>query len=96
MLPARVASSQGVAVVVTHGLVGWGLCGLTMSVGMKVTTLEAALILHAVAAPVIFTALSLIYFRRFGSWSPLRTAAAFLGVVVAMDVCRRTPHRAKL
>ena len=53
---------------------------------MKVTTLEAALILHALAAPVIFAALSLIYFRRLDSWSPLRTAAAFLGIVVVMDV----------
>jgi hypothetical protein len=35
---------------------------------------------------VIFTALSLIYFRRQGSWAPLRAAAAFLGVVVVMDV----------
>ena len=86
MLSARVASTKGVAVAVTHGLVGWVLCGATMSVGMKVTTLEAALILHALAAPVIFTALSLVYFHRLGSWSPLCTAAAFLGVVVVMDV----------
>jgi hypothetical protein len=75
-----------VAVVVTHAFVGWALCGVTMGVGMKVTTLEGALILHALAAPVIFTALSLVYFRRLGSWSPLRTAAAFLGVVVVMDI----------
>lgn len=57
-----------------------------MSVGMKVTTLQAALILHALAAPVIFTSLSLVYFHRVGSWSPLRTAAAYLSVVVVMDV----------
>lgn len=86
MLSARVASTKTVAVAVTHGLVGWVLCGVTMSVGMKLTTLEGALILHALAAPVIFTALSLVYFHRLGSWSPLRTAAAFLGVVVVMDV----------
>ena len=53
---------------------------------MKVTTLEAALILHALAAPVIFTAVSLVYFQRLRAWSPLRTAAAFLAVVVTMDV----------
>jgi len=86
MLSARVASTKGIAVVVAHGLVGWVWCGATMSVGMKVTTLEAALILHAVAAPIIFTTLSLVYFRRLGPWSPLRTAATFLGVVVVMDV----------
>jgi hypothetical protein len=86
MLSAKVTAIKGTAVVVTHGLIGWGLCGVTMSVVMKVTTLESALIFHAIAAPVIFTALSLAYFRRFGSWSPLRTAAAFLGVVAFMDV----------
>jgi len=81
-----VVSTKGAAVAVTHGLVGWVLCAATMSVGMKVTTLESALILHAFAAPVIFTALSLVYFHRGGSWSPLRTAAVFVGVVVVMDV----------
>jgi hypothetical protein len=86
MRSAKVTSIKDAGVVVAHGLMGWGLCGMTMGVGMKVTTLESALILHAIAAPVIFTVLSLIYFHRFGSWSPLRTAAAFLGVVVVMDV----------
>jgi hypothetical protein len=53
---------------------------------MKVTTVETALILHAFAAPVVFTALSLVYFRRLGSCAPPRTATVFLGVVVAMNV----------
>jgi hypothetical protein len=86
MLSVRGASTSGIAIVIAHGLVGWVLCGVTMSVGMKVTTLETALIVHALAAPVIFTALSLLYFHRSGSWSPLRAAAAFLAVVVVMDV----------
>lgn len=71
MLSAKGASITSTAIVVAHGLVGWVLCGVTMGVGMKVTTLEAALVLHALAAPVIFTALSLDYFHRLGSWSPL-------------------------
>jgi len=86
MPSARVASVKGIVVVVTHGLVGWVLCAATMGVGMKVATLETALVTHAVAAPIIFTALSLVYFHRMDSWSPLRTASAFLGVVVSMDV----------
>ena len=83
---ATVASVKEGAVVVANGLVGWALCGATMGVGMRVFSLEAALILHAFAAPVVFAALSFVYFRRLGSWSPLRTASAFLGVVVVMDV----------
>jgi len=86
MVSGRVASTKGAAVAVVHGLVGWVLCGVTMGVGMRVTTLKTALILHALAAPLIFTALSLVYSRRPGSWSPLRTAATFLGVVIVMDV----------
>lgn len=85
MPSARVASIKGAAVAVTHGVVGWALCGATMSVGMRLTSLETALLLHALAAPVIFTAIALVYFHRFGSWSPLGTAATFLGVVVVMD-----------
>jgi hypothetical protein len=57
-----------------------------MGVGMKVTTLENALITHAIAVPVIFTCLSLVYFRRSSACSPLCTAGVFLGVVVTMDV----------
>jgi hypothetical protein len=37
-------------------------------------------------ALVIFTCLSPVYFRRSMAWSPLRTAAVFLGVVAVMDV----------
>jgi membrane associated rhomboid family serine protease len=77
---------RDVSAAVAHGLVGWALCGVTIGVGMKLTTPETTLIIHAIAAPVIFTCLSLVYFRRPIAWSPLRTAAVFLGVVVVMDV----------
>jgi membrane associated rhomboid family serine protease len=77
---------RDVSAAVAHGLVGWALCGVTIGVGMKLTTPETTLIIHAIAAPVIFTCLSLVYFRRSIAWSPLRTAAVFLGVVVVMDV----------
>ncbi len=49
-----------------------------MGVGMRVATLQTALVAHALAAPLIFTGFSFVYFRRFGHWSPLRAAAAFL------------------
>jgi len=78
--------TKEVAVVMALGLVGWALCGATIGVGMMVTTHETTLIVHAIAAPVIFAALSLAYFRRSGAWPPLRAAIAFLSVVVAMDV----------
>jgi hypothetical protein len=74
-----------VAVAVVYGLVGWILCGATMGVGMKIAGLRTALIVHALAAPGIFAALSFSYFYRPDSWPPFRAATIFLGVVVAMD-----------
>jgi len=84
--PKKPATLKSIVIVVAHGLVGWGLCGATMGVGMAVTTLEHALIIHAIAAPVLFAVVSLVYFRHFRLWSPLRTATAFLGVVITMDL----------
>ena len=77
---------KATAITVAHGLLGWALCGATMGIGMAATTIENALIVHALAAPLIFFTLSLVYFRHFAYWSPLRAASAFLGVVVSMDV----------
>jgi len=74
------------AVTVIYGLAGWALCGATMGMAMKAATLETALIVHAVAAPCIFTGLSLHYFHRSTAWSPIQAAATFLCVVILMDV----------
>jgi hypothetical protein len=77
--------AKSVGIVVVHALAGWTLCGATMFAGMAVTTPARALVIHDVAAPLIFAAVSWVYFRRAGSWSPLSAASAFVGVVVAMD-----------
>lgn len=85
MRSAKTALKNGLVTTIAYGVVGWALCGVMMGLGIKLATLEIALIAHAVAAPLIFVALSLMYFRRFGCWSPLLTAAVFLGVVVILD-----------
>lgn len=54
---------------------------------MAVTTLKHALLIHALAAPVIFSALAFLYFRRFHWLTPLRTAVIFLAVIIVMDFC---------
>jgi hypothetical protein len=77
--------AKSIGIAVAHALVGWTLCGATMFAGMAVTTLSWALAIHAVAAPIIFAAVSWVCFRRSGTWSPLSAASAFVGVVVAMD-----------
>jgi hypothetical protein len=72
-------------VIGAAGFVGWMLCFVTMGVGMAVLSLDSALAVHAVAAPVIFAAVSAVYFARFGYTSPLATASVFVGFVISMD-----------
>jgi hypothetical protein len=79
-------NASKIAIVLAHALTGWALCAATMGIGMAVVSLDQALIIHAILAPVFFAGVSLIYFSRFHFTTPLQTAAIFLGVVVAMDV----------
>src|SRR5689334_12250285 len=74
-----------ILILLAHALVGWALCAATMGIGMAVTTLNGALIIHAIAAPIFFGGISLIYFRKFNYTTPLQTASFFLVFVVAMD-----------
>ncbi|MCJ7825195.1 MAG: hypothetical protein MUP44_09870 [Anaerolineales bacterium] len=74
-----------VSVILVLGILGWALCGAIMFVGMAVTDLQTALIVHAIGAPIIFTLISLFYFTRFKYTSPLQTAIAFFGIVILMD-----------
>jgi len=77
--------ARSALVFVLHGLVGWALCAATMGIGMATVGLQTALVVHAVAAPIIFAAVSWLYFTRSASSGPLATAAGFLGIVVFMD-----------
>jgi hypothetical protein len=74
-----------VLVVLGFAFIGWALCAATMGVGMAATSLSNALVIHAVAAPLFFAGISLVYFWRFGYTTPLQTAGLFLAFVVAMD-----------
>jgi len=74
-----------IAIILLHAFVGWALCAATIGIGMAVTTLNTALLVHAIAAPVFFTLVSLVYFRRFNYTTPLMTAIIFTAFVVGMD-----------
>jgi hypothetical protein len=54
---------------------------------MAVTSLQTALIVHAVGAPIFFFAVSTVYFGRFAYTTPLQTAFAFTGFVMLVDSC---------
>ena len=74
-----------IAIILAHAFVGWMLCAATMGIGMAVTSLGSALIVHAIAAPIFFAGISLVYFRKFNYTSPLKTALIFIAFVIAMD-----------
>ena len=74
------------SVITGHAFIGWLLCGASMWIGLAVTTEANAIIIHAVAAPIVFFLLSWNYFVRYDYTSPLITAAFFVGFVIAMDV----------
>ena len=79
-------SARQLTILILHGLVGWALCAAVMGIGMAVTSIQVALVVHAIAAPVFFAAASWVYFTRFNFTLPLYTAEAFLVIVVLMDV----------
>jgi hypothetical protein len=78
-------SGRKIIIILVHALVGWALCAATMGIGMATTTLENTLIIHAIGAPIFFTAVSLIYFNKFNYTSPLQTALIFVGFVITTD-----------
>ena len=69
-----------------HGIVGWALCAATMGALLAVTSLETALIVHALAAPVLFAFVARRYFEARGAREPLPTALAFVGIAATLDV----------
>ena len=80
-----IMSTSRILIILIHAFIGWTLCAATMGVGMAVTSVNNALIIHAIAAPIFFAIVSLVYFRKFNFTTPLQTAAIFIAFVIAMD-----------
>ena len=74
-----------VLIIIVHAFIGWALCGATIGIGRATTTMEATLIIHAIAAPIIFSIITTIYYKKFAFTKPLATAVIFVGFVIAMD-----------
>jgi hypothetical protein len=72
-------------IILAHAFIGWALCGATMGIGMATMSLDSALIVHAIGAPIFFVILSLIYYRKFHYTSPLQTGLIFTGFVIVVD-----------
>jgi hypothetical protein len=73
-------------VLIACASAGWALCTAVMGIGMSLTSLDNTLIVHAVAAPVIFGTLAGMYFHMFPTASVVRTALAWLAMVMLLDL----------
>lgn len=78
-------NTSKIAILLAHAFIGWALCFATIGIGMAATSVQSALIIHAVAAPIFFAGISLFYFLRFNYTSPLLTATVSIAFVMAMD-----------
>ncbi len=80
------SSANKAVTLLAFAFVGWAICGAIMGIGRAITSLENTLVIHAIGAPIVFGALSQIYFRKFNYTGPLQTAVVFLGFVIFTDV----------
>lgn len=78
--------ARSIGRLVAHGVVGWALTALALVPLLRAGSVTAALVLHAVAAPLIFVAVSRHYFRARGPRTPLPTALAFTAIVALLDL----------
>ena len=77
--------ARKIVTILAYAFVGWALCAATIGIGLAVTSLNTALIIHAIAAPLFFGALSYLYFKKCAYTGPLKTALLFLAFVIGMD-----------
>ncbi len=68
-----------------HAVAGWAACAAVMGGLLRVAPLGVALAVHAVVAPLVFTALAVHYFRAPGAREPLPTALAWTAIVALLD-----------
>ena len=78
-------SMKKYAVIILLGILGWGLCGAIIGIGRNLTTMETTLIIHLIGAPVIFSLISIWYFKKFNYTTPIYTAIFFLSIVIILD-----------
>ncbi len=85
--PAGTIPAQSTTVwpFLRHWFAGWAVCTAIMAIGPAFMSMDATLVVHAAAAPVVFGALSWRYFSRYDEPAPIVAAAGFVGLVVAVD-----------
>jgi hypothetical protein len=56
-----------------------------MMIPMALVSVEFALVVHAIGAPIFSGTVSWNYHRRFGYTPPMQTALTFVGFVIVVD-----------
>lgn len=79
--PARAISR-----LVSYGLIGWVVAATVMAAMLELAGMSAALVAHAIVAPVVFAFLAWRYFHARGARAPLPTAAAWTALVLVLDL----------
>jgi menaquinone-dependent protoporphyrinogen oxidase len=72
--------------LLAHGVAGWALCALSMLALLRLLPLTAALVSHALVAPLFFIALARHYFRARGAREPLSVAITWTATVMLLDL----------
>lgn len=72
-------------VLLAHAFASWALCTAAMMIPMALVSVEFALVVHAIGAPIFAGTISWNYYRRYGYTSPMQTALTFVGFVIVVD-----------
>ncbi len=74
-----------VCVTAVFALIGWGICGAIINIGRSTIGTDATLIVHAIAVPIVFGALSFLYHRYFHYTRPALTGLIFMLSAMLLD-----------
>ena len=66
--------------------IGWISSEVVFELGSNKTSLENALLIHAIGVPIIFVFISIFYFKTYNYTKPIFTAFLFLLIVMFLDV----------
>jgi len=73
------------ATLVGLAIVLWGACGAVIAVGRKLWSLDSALRVHFVAAPVLAFLVAAVHKELAPAFDPALRAVAITGIVMALD-----------
>lgn len=79
-------SFRQIVVIAAHALVLWLLCSALMFAGLSLLSLEGALVVHAIGAPVFAAVVAWFYFKRHPYPSPPVTALLFVVIIIFVDL----------